>query len=79
MDYYSCVVIDIWLNLSMGTCTDHGKGLHHLSMDKSDVEVLEEAVDENASCDITIIINLQVAVRPFERQSMVLIMPRSWV
>lgn len=44
------MVIDIWLNLSMGTCTDHRKWLHHLSMDKSDVKVLEEAVGENASC-----------------------------
>lgn len=72
------MVIDICLNLGMGTCTDHGKGLHH-SMDKSDVKLLEEAVGENASYHIRVIIYLQVVVGPFEKQRMVLIMPRSWV
>lgn len=51
----------------MGTCTDHGKGLHHFSMDISDVKVMEEAVGENTSCHFTIIIYLQVVVGPFER------------
>lgn len=56
------MVIDIWLNLSMG------RGSITLDqMDKSDVNVLEEAVGKNASCHIPVIIYLQVVVGPFER------------
>lgn len=47
---YSCAVVGAALNVGMKMCTDQGKGLRHLGMDKSDAKGLEEAVGGNASC-----------------------------
>lgn len=42
--------------------TDQRKGLHHLSLDKSDDKGLEETVDGNESCRVTVTNYLQVVV-----------------
>lgn len=53
--------------MNVGTHTEQGKGLHHLSMDKSDAEGLEETVGGSASCHVTVTNYLQVVVGPFGR------------
>lgn len=48
--------------MSVGTHTDQRKGLRHLSLDKSDAKGLEEKVDGNESCHVTVTNYLQVVV-----------------